>query len=218
MALRRLGEEILLIIFIFLVARVVAGNLRSEQCQIKCGSIALDNGDIIALEPRAKATADIPWLQEEDDDAAMTTPSAGSCAQSWFYFEGSCYGYFRDPVNFKSALKVCRTVENGTADLVSIHSEAENAFVYNLWLTEEEYLGQLLWIGYYQHEALDPFTWTDGTPEDYTSWEPTQPDNNGGNEDCVAFWRQSAANDADKPWNDVFCSSVTAPFVCKKAP
>ncbi|XP_030844665.1 alpha-N-acetylgalactosamine-specific lectin-like [Strongylocentrotus purpuratus] len=148
----------------------------------------------------------------------MTTPSAGSCAQSWFYFEGSCYGYFRNPVNFKSALKVCRTVKNGTADLVSIHSEAENAFVYNLWLAEELYLGQLLWIGYYQHADSDPFTWIDGTPDNYTSWEPTQPDNNGGNEDCVAFWRQSAADDVDKHWNDVFCGSVTAPFVCKKAP
>ncbi|XP_041472577.1 snaclec 3-like [Lytechinus variegatus] len=150
--------------------------------------------------------------------ATPTTPTK-SCAESWSYYEGWCYGYFRDPVNFGSALSTCRTIAGLEADLVSIHSDAENAFVYDLWVSLEEYIGELLWIGYHQptNGVLEPFVWTDGTPDDYASWEPTQPDDEGGNENCVSFWRRNPSDDAAKPWNDVPCDIVTAPFVCKAA-
>ncbi|XP_041472459.1 aggrecan core protein-like [Lytechinus variegatus] len=146
-----------------------------------------------------------------------TTPTK-SCAESWSYYDGWCYAYFRDPVNFATALWTCRTIAGLEADLVSIHSAAENAFVYDLWVSLEEYIGAFLWIGYHKptNAPLEqPFVWTDGSPDDYDLWGPTQPDNIGGIENCVSFW--GAEGDPVKLWHDVPCDTIAAPFVCKAA-
>lgn len=57
--------------------------------------------------------------------------------------------------------------------LVSIHSDAENAFVRSL-------VPNLLWVGLTDEAAEGVWVNLDGTPFDYENWGPGQPDNNLG--------------------------------------
>eukprot|EP00057_Strongylocentrotus_purpuratus_P018012 XP_011672486.1 PREDICTED: C-type lectin domain family 19 member A-like [Strongylocentrotus purpuratus] len=56
------------------------------------------------------------------------------CPQFWLSFNGNCYRYFGERVPWGEARDRCRDHYsfNGRADLVSIHTEQENAFAYEL--------------------------------------------------------------------------------------
>ena len=58
------------------------------------------------------------------------------------------------------------------------------------------------WIGLYQPDpdVEGPFVWTDGTPVNYTSWHPNQPNDFRSPEDCVAIFTHTKTK---KSWNDV---------------
>ena len=46
------------------------------------------------------------------------------------------------------------------------------------------------------------YEWSDGTPVEYTNWEPGEPNDSGGTEECVeAFLNPGRA------WNDLDCGS-----------
>ena len=92
--------------------------------------------------------------------------------------------------------------------LVSINSQAEQDFV---WST----FGQLggvdrrVWIGFTDNGTEGAFGWSDGTPAKYTNWNPGEPNNSGGVEDCAGV------NFGDWGyWNDYDCASAL-PFVCE---
>ena len=51
--------------------------------------------------------------------------------------------------------------------------------------------------------------WSDGTPWDYTNWQPGEPNDAGGNEDCAGMLENQGQ------WNDKQCSDQRT-FVCKK--
>ena len=56
------------------------------------------------------------------------------------------------------------------------------------------------------------YVWSDGTPWDYSNWNPGQP-NNSGNEDCfVTNFRGNGLL-----WNDNPCESLST-YVCKEPP
>ena len=52
-------------------------------------------------------------------------------------------------------------------------------------------LGNNIWIGLYDSLANSPtrnFLWSDGTKVKYTNWNKNEPNNEGGNEDCVELY------------------------------
>eukprot|EP00057_Strongylocentrotus_purpuratus_P015314 XP_011669788.1 PREDICTED: alpha-N-acetylgalactosamine-specific lectin-like [Strongylocentrotus purpuratus] len=149
------------------------------------------------------------------------------CPQFWLPFNGNCYRYFGERVTWVAARDRCRDHYslNGRADLVSIHTEQENAFAYDLFRssagntpsTRPPYYGA--WIGAYQTTSgsTGPFIWTDGSGLDFEQWLTRQPDNHGNREDCAHFWRRNAGDDILQSWNDIVCG-VDLPFICKVAP
>ncbi|XP_030838856.1 alpha-N-acetylgalactosamine-specific lectin isoform X1 [Strongylocentrotus purpuratus] len=152
------------------------------------------------------------------------------CPQFWLPFNGSCYRYFGERVTWGEARDQCRDHYslNGRADLVSIHTEKENAFAYNLFrspagITPDHvtagppYYGA--WIGAYKTTpgSTGPFIWSDGSGLNFEQWFEGQPSNWEGNEDCVHLWRKNAEDDILQSWNDLFCER-DLPFICKVAP
>jgi len=149
------------------------------------------------------------------------------CPQFWVHFNGACYRYFGDRVTWAVANENCRDHYsiNGRADLVSIHSEQENSFAYDLFRSAAGGTGSLAghrfygaWIGFHQPTAGStvPFSWTDGTSNaDFESWLPGQPDN-AGEIVCCHFWRRSDGDDILKSWNDAPCA-LAFPYICKVA-
>ncbi|KAJ8019599.1 Snaclec 1 [Holothuria leucospilota] len=54
-----------------------------------------------------------------------------SCPDDWTSYGNHCYRYFPDILTWKGAEQLCHSY--GNSHLVSIHSEDEFSFVYNLW-------------------------------------------------------------------------------------
>jgi Lectin C-type domain len=67
------------------------------------------------------------------------------------------------------------------------------------------------WLGFYAPNDTRIFEWIDGAVASYEAFLPTEPDNLGGNETCVAL---AAGSDAAEPgWDDRDCI-VDLPFIC----
>lgn len=95
--------------------------------------------------------------------------------------------------------------------LATIHSNAENSFVYSLiadpaywWFHYGAADGP--WLGGYQAVRIEPdggWAWVTGEPWTYTNWGGGQPDNNRGDEHYLHFWGNASV------WND---HGYTAPL------
>lgn len=89
--------------------------------------------------------------------------------------------------------------QNLGANLVSIQSQDENdcivSSLVNLGLNTS---GDVIWIGYNDEATEGTFVWYDQSPVTYTNWASGEPNNNGGNEDCVQIYPNGG-------WNDLPC-------------
>lgn len=96
------------------------------------------------------------------------------------------------------------------ATLVSVHRPDERDFILSKMQTEYFSL-PAFWIGL--HRASDDlstdaevFEWVDGSPNDFDWWKHSEPNNFGGEEDCVVMTKYY--------WNDVPCHQ-SRQYVCK---
>uniref|UniRef100_A0AC34G6W6 C-type lectin domain-containing protein n=1 Tax=Panagrolaimus sp. ES5 TaxID=591445 RepID=A0AC34G6W6_9BILA len=92
------------------------------------------------------------------------------CYSGYTYYEptDSCYGYTRTfpyEGNWTLSEQYCQS-EGG--HLVSLHSAAEHAFVWNL-------LPYNPWTGLTRKDNTSEFKWSDGSPLDYFPWADHQP-------------------------------------------
>src|SRR5690554_3861010 len=88
------------------------------------------------------------------------------------------------------------------ANLVSIQSQAEN----DCLLAGLNTLGQTgtIWIGLNDEDVEGTFVWYDQSPVTYTNWAPGEPNNSGGNEDCVQIYPTGSSPGM---WNDLNCGA-----------
>eukprot|EP00057_Strongylocentrotus_purpuratus_P022454 XP_011676928.1 PREDICTED: sperm receptor for egg jelly-like [Strongylocentrotus purpuratus] len=113
---------------------------------------------------------------EEGFTGSMCETEYG-CFRPWFYGPafGYCYLWERVDYNWTQARESCIDQGRG-AELASIHSAEENAFVY-------AQIRRYAWIGLSDQVTEGVFDYADGTPVDYLSF----PDKNKQSEtrDCV---------------------------------
>ena len=104
-----------------------------------------------------------------------------ACTSAAWEYVTSPFVYHSEPASWEGARAVCQA-EGG--DLASIHTEAENAVAYELSA------GQSVWLGLTDAAEEGVWTWSDGSPLDYTpsAGEGFRYDNHGGDEDCAGFW------------------------------
>jgi len=126
----------------------------------------------------------------------MTTTIEGQCINGWSKFGNSCYKYFNEKKNWNDAERTCN--EFG-AQLTSIHSQDEADFIAGLLADLQEMDSSVLlwtWIGGLRSGNV--FQWIDGSTFDFTYWRVNEPNNAGGNENCIHSW-------TDNMWNDLPC-------------
>lgn len=124
----------------------------------------------------------------------------GACEQGWSQWDAFCYKHYWENKNWYEAEALCR--ERG-GHLCSIHSRAENRFIYQLTS------GLTAWIGYqkFEEQEEEKHKWSDDTKDDFANMAK----NCTGREhepDCKPEEKKSQWYD----WNGADAGT----FVCKR--
>uniref|UniRef100_A0A3Q0STL8 C-type lectin domain-containing protein n=1 Tax=Amphilophus citrinellus TaxID=61819 RepID=A0A3Q0STL8_AMPCI len=142
--------------------------------------------------------------ESPSDDNKVKLQLGNGCPMFWWNYNDRCYKYVATHMTWADAEIYC--LSEG-ANLVSVHSEDEHNFVKSL-IQNFDHAGGLTWIGLSDKHKEGTWMWSDGCPLHFVNWSPTQPDNEGGNENCghtnVVI---------DKKWNDYKCD-IALPSVC----
>ena len=123
-----------------------------------------------------------------------------SCKAGWELYNGACYKLFTLGTTWEGAYRACY-VEG--AQLLSIHSAAENDFVRSIF-NKRTVTG---WIGFNEIAGEGSFVWSDGSPKSYTYWDYGGPIVIDGRKDCTFTTYLGK-------WYVSPCSSIL-PFICK---
>jgi len=84
-----------------------------------------------------------------------------ACENGWSLWDAFCYKHYWEKKNWFEAEALCR--ERG-AHLASVHSRAENRFIFTLTS------GLSAWIGYTDLDQDTHFQWSDNTQDDFTNF------------------------------------------------
>ncbi|KAK6754718.1 hypothetical protein RB195_013604 [Necator americanus] len=85
-------------------------------------------------------------------------------------------------------------------------------------LTSHSY-SEMVWLGGRKSPPPlnDKWTFTDGSPFDYTNWDTGEPNNYDGKENCLQLLFDQNIGREEKRWNDITCDSRMPHFVCKRS-
>jgi hypothetical protein len=128
--------------------------------------------------------------------------AAASCSD--YSYAATNYRFCTLGYNWSQARSSCQSMG---MDLVKIADGGENAFVSNV---ANNIASGSWWIGANDQAVEGTFRWPDGTPLTYTNWNPGEPNDWGGAEDCGELYT------AAQQWNDNNCG-VGRYFVCEAA-
>ena len=131
----------------------------------------------------------------------IVVPTAGCDTIST---EGVCFSYFSDSgISWADARFACAS---RGYDLATVTSSEESTLIYNNTSTS----GTSCWIGLNDIDTEGTFTWADGSNSTYRRWYSGQPNNYGGNQDCVETYSGEYWNDAGCTVNQdcYFCGSI----------
>ncbi|XP_078621970.1 perlucin-like protein [Branchiostoma floridae x Branchiostoma japonicum] len=131
-----------------------------------------------------------------------------SCPTGYTEFRGICYKAFNTKKTFSGAAAACGE-DGGT---LAMPQDAEtDAFLVSLRKSVSD--SGLFWFGLHDQREAGHFEWVDGSAlGTYSNWAPGQPNNYGGNQDCVyypeyPFWK----------WADESCD-LRIRFICQAVP
>jgi len=84
----------------------------------------------------------------------------GACDKGWSQWDAFCYKHYWEKRTWYEAEALCR---QRASHLASVHSKAENRFVYTLTS------GLSAWIGYTDLDQDTHYQWSDSTQDDFTN-------------------------------------------------
>ncbi|XP_022089887.1 echinoidin-like [Acanthaster planci] len=157
-----------------------------------------------------------------------TPPTTDSTCPVFFTgFGDSCYRFFGDALPWREAEARCQRYFSpvGTqGHLASIHSYAENAFVYELWRSSKIVPSDMIsnynrfdsvWIGMNDLEVEGNYRWSDGSAVKYRKWADAEPNDTIAKDDCVHMM-DILGRGVPGEWNDIDCNHDNGlPFICK---
>ncbi len=138
-----------------------------------------------------------------DMDAIRTAFTAAGCIELQACLD-DCSVYYLNPQSMTGS-QAQAFAQNLGANLVSIQSLAENNCILNALNTLNQ--TGTIWIGLNDEAVEGTFVWYDQSPVNYSNWAPGEPNNSGGNEDCVQIY-PGGSNPG--MWNDLPCSSANS--------
>lgn len=145
----------------------------------------------------------------------VTAPATQSNSQcsiltsgiNWVAYNGFCYyasdGNGDSGKSWRQARKTC---QQSGGDLASILSMDEQTFIYLSLLKNVSV--DAVWIGLNALDLSTGYQWSDGSPVKYLNWATNEPNDAGGEEDCVDIFLRNGK------WNDDHCAYQLG-YVCK---
>ncbi|XP_069823526.1 CD209 antigen-like protein B isoform X2 [Dendropsophus ebraccatus] len=118
-----------------------------------------------------------------------------SCPDGWYEIRSSCYYFSTTVGTWQDANTNCTALQSQL--LIVTSGEEFDALVPLIF-------AKSFWIGLLR-KGLQ-WTWVDGSPLSFSHWEPPEPNNLGGNENCVEMWAGG--------WNDRDCDDLMN-YICK---
>uniref|UniRef100_A0A8C6UFQ1 C-type lectin domain-containing protein n=1 Tax=Neogobius melanostomus TaxID=47308 RepID=A0A8C6UFQ1_9GOBI len=130
------------------------------------------------------------------------------CPEGWTLFGTRCFKFFFSQSTWTESEKSCQSLG---ANLASIHSAEENAFVVELirGADVEGVVNEFTWIGGQDAVKEKVWMWSDGSVWDYAIWGRGQPDNWRGKDHFTVIYSKEAV------WRDYF-ESWTINYICAK--
>jgi hypothetical protein len=159
-------------------------------------------GGVLSCEPATKPVPEVCNNNIDDDCNGKVDDTLCGCTSATF--GGHTYLFCPTPSTWSQAATACKGI--GYA-MVSIGSAQEDNFVFT---TANTISNQKWWIGFNDIAAEGNFVWDGGSPVTYTNWEPGEPNDAGGNEDCTQINRYYPK----ATWNDEPCNQGLF-FVCE---
>lgn len=144
-----------------------------------------------------------------DDDCSGVLDDAAVCATCKLVpaKKGGSLAFCKDPRTWFDAEADC--VARG-GHLASIHDGEDQYELYTqAFPLSPDRWKDYWWVGGNDQGEEGMFIWSDGTPFDYSFWLSDQPNDDGGDEDCLdlSWWVQGT-------WNDVACEAKLQ-YICK---
>ncbi|XP_019616883.1 PREDICTED: C-type lectin domain family 3 member A homolog [Branchiostoma belcheri] len=132
-----------------------------------------------------------------------------SCPKGYTMWRDVCYKAFNTRKNFSEAAVSCRA-DGGT---LAMPRDAEtNVFLVSLYRAVRE--DSSFWFGLHDQRQEGRFEWVDGSAlGTYNSWGPSQPNDDGGDGDCVLY-----SPHEEGMWFDAPCTYLYVSFICQAAP
>ena len=140
-----------------------------------------------------------------DNDCDGSKDNDGLCPCDVDEYGGHAYMYCTTAASWTSARTTCLSYGY---DLTAVNGSAEDAHV-----NAQAFLryGGKWWGGLNDQTTEGTFVWSNGDAVAYTNWAAGEPNNAGGNEDCMQFGRYYPAS----TWNDEPCTSSFR-YVCEE--
>lgn len=129
--------------------------------------------------------------KDEDCDGAVDNGFAVTQFNGSLYFRGNV----KD--TWIGTRAYCQSIGY---DMIVVSSAAEHAYIVSASLDS--------WIGLTDEGSEGQWRWVDGSSVAYTKWDAGQPNNFGGNENCVVAGTTG--------WGDLNCQQTTSRVVCEK--
>ncbi|XP_067656207.1 inactive cell surface hyaluronidase CEMIP2-like [Haliotis asinina] len=141
----------------------------------------------------------------------LESTSDSICPQRWKQHSGSCYLYTgKMAPHYDSVAALCN---QGDSNMVTVHSKAENDFVYNLVKDFHDGNGKDVLIGYRYRSVFDKFTWLDGSDSVYENWS----DGHGMSGLTGGYCTKISYSDKNTSWKNTPCVDQDYAVVCKIA-
>lgn len=147
--------------------------------------------------------------------------SSLTCPVGWIGWQEHCYyfskGDFEDVRDWDEAQARCKELAGSgfTGHLASIHSYAENQFIYDTFQSMPVH-PITAFIGLRQFTIGGPYSWDDDTPLDYTYWMSGYPSYSG--EDCTEMPQERQNDGYTGHWMSFMCTTAfeqSIGYVCK---
>ncbi|KAM4713877.1 C-type mannose receptor 2-like [Anableps anableps] len=137
---------------------------------------------LLVFSVMAQTSGDpIPDDGSVDEEQVDLLQRSDSCSDGWTPVNGRCFQYIPKPMTWARAERNCLSMG---ANLASVQNMNEYRQIQSV-ISSATYGSKPTWIGGTDAQENGIWFWSDGSPFKFRNWCPGEPNNGGGNQNCL---------------------------------